>query len=82
MAVRGREHTLPLFFRRREGTMNKNYLIKALINGIITLVILSVLISLIKQRPFMDVLTEPYTIVIAVCAVIGSYIGFMIKKDK
>ena len=59
--------------------MNKNILVKALINGIISLLVLAVLLSLINGMGFMAALMAPYTILAAVSAVVGSYIGFARK---
>lgn len=59
--------------------MNKNILVKALINGIISLLVLAVLLSLINGMGFMAALMAPYTILAAISAVVGSYIGFVRK---
>ena len=59
--------------------MDKNILIKSLLNGVISLLVLAVLLSLIKDMSFVQALTVPYTIAVAIAAMVGSYIGFARK---
>lgn len=59
--------------------MDKNILIKSLLNGVISLLVLAVLLSLIKDMSFVQALTELYTIAVAIAAMVGSYIGFARK---
>ena len=59
--------------------MDKNIFIKSLLNGVISLLVLAVLLSLIKDMSFVQALTGPYTIAIAIAAMVGSYIGFARK---
>ena len=62
--------------------MNKSFLIKALANGVITWFVVSLIFSLIRSRPFGQLLTRPYNILIGICAAVGSYIGYMIRAKK
>ena len=62
--------------------MDKKILIKALINGVVSLLVLAVLLSLIKGAGFMEALMAPYTICIALAAAVCSYIGFMRKAKQ
>lgn len=59
--------------------MNKNILVKALINGIISLLVLAVLLSLVNGTGFTAALFAPHTIIVALSAAVGSYIGFARK---
>ena len=59
--------------------MDKNILIKSLLNGVISLLVLAVLLSLINDLCFVPAPTELYTIAAAIAAMVGSYIGFARK---
>ena len=59
--------------------MGNNILIKSLLNGVISLLVLAVLLSLGKDMSFVQALTVPYTIAAAIAAMVGSYIGFARK---
>ena len=59
--------------------MDKNILIKSLLNGVISLLVLAVLLILIKDMSFVQALTKFYTIAVAIAAMVGSYIGFARK---
>ena len=59
--------------------MNKTILVKALVNGIVSLLVLAVLLSLVNGIGFMEALMAPYTIIAAISAVAASYIGFVRK---
>ena len=59
--------------------MDRNTLIKSLLNGVISLLVLAVLLSLIKGMSFVQALTVPYTIAAAIVAMVCSYIGFARK---
>ena len=59
--------------------MDRNILIKSLLNGVISLLVLAVLLSLIKGMSFVQALTVPYTIAVAIVAMVGSFIGFARK---
>ena len=59
--------------------MDKNILIKSLLNGVISLLVLAVLLSLRTDMSFVQALTVPYALVVAITAMVGSYIGFARK---
>lgn len=59
--------------------MDKKSLIKSLLNGVISLLALAVLLSLVKDVNFVQALIAPYTVVTAIAAMVGSYIGFTRK---
>ena len=52
---------------------------KALLNGVVTLFVLALVMSLVKGAAFAEVLVAPYTVTAAVAACLGSYIGFARK---
>ena len=62
--------------------MFNNTLFKSLLNGILAWLILAVLFCLFKGEDFGDMLLKAETIIPAVCAILGSYIGFMAKEKK
>jgi len=62
--------------------MDKKIIIKALLNGIVSWLVLTLLFVLIKDQSFVQALTAPYTIAAALSAAVGSYIGFMTKVKK
>ncbi len=57
--------------------MDKNILIKALINGVAGWLVLAVFLSLIKDMSLVQAMIAPYTIAMSVAALVGSYIGFL-----
>jgi hypothetical protein len=59
--------------------MDKKIVIKSLLNGIISLLVLALLLGLVKDQGFVQALTAPYTIAVALVAIVGSYIGFARK---
>ena len=61
---------------------DKNILVKAIINGVITWLLLPLVMCLIKDANFVDSLISPTTICIAIAAGIGSYIGYVRKTRK
>ena len=65
-----------------EKTMNKNMLIKVLINGIVTLLVLGMLLSIAKGVSITEAIMTPYVIFIASTAMASSYIGFKRKARK
>lgn len=62
--------------------MNKNIIIKSLLNGVITFFLVAVVLDLAKGIPFGQALVEPYNILLGISATIGSYIGFSRKAMK
>lgn len=62
--------------------MNKNIIIKSLLNGIISFFLVAVVLDLVKGIPFGQALVEPYSIFLGITAIIGSFIGFSRKAMK
>ena len=62
--------------------MDKKIIIKALLNGIISWLVLTLLFVLIKDQSFVQALTASYVIAAALAAAVGSYIGFVRKAKK
>ena len=62
--------------------MNKNILFKSLLQGVVGMFILALVLSIVKDDSILKVLAEPYTILVGVSAVIGSYIGYLRKAKK
>ena len=62
--------------------MNKNIIIKSLLNGIFGYFMVAMVLNLAKGIPFGQALVEPYNIFIGISAIIGSYIGFTRKAMK
>ena len=58
--------------------MENNILIKSLLNGVISLLVLAVLLSLIKNMSFVQALTEFYTIAVAIAAATAD----VLKKSR
>jgi hypothetical protein len=59
----------------------KKALIKSILNGLITWFVVALAVSLIRDIAFLKVLIEPFIIVSAVTAAVGSYAGFL-RKEK
>ena len=62
--------------------MNKNIIIKSLLNGVISFFLVAVVLDLVKGIPFGQALVEPYNIILGISATICSYIGFSRKAMK
>ncbi len=62
--------------------MDKNILFKSLLQGIAALLLFALLVSVVRAEPILQVLAAPYTIVLGVSAVVGSYAGFLRKAKK
>ena len=62
--------------------MNKNFFIKSLGQGVIGWVLLALLLSFTKDMTFVQALVAPYTIMMSVAAVVGSYIGYMRREKR
>lgn len=59
--------------------MNKNIVIKALLNGVASCLAFALIHSLLRGMPFMQTLVEPYTLTLGSCAAVCSYIGYRIR---
>ena len=62
--------------------MKKNIIVKSLLNGIASFLLVAVVLNLAKGIPFGQALVEPYSIFLGVSAIIGSCIGFSRKTMK
>ena len=62
--------------------MDKNILFKSLLQGVVGMVIIALLLSILHDDSFLEVLVEPYTILMGVACVVGSYIGYSRKAKK
>lgn len=62
--------------------MDKNILFKSLLQGIAGMVILALLLSAFGDDSILEVLAEPYTILVGITCVTGSYIGYLRKAKK
>lgn len=57
-------------------------IVKSVINGIITFLVVGLALSLIKGIAFVQVITMPYFLFIVSSVIVGSYIGFTKKQEK
>ena len=62
--------------------MKKSIIIKSLINGIASCFAVALVQSLIRGIPFVQALTAPYTILLAISAAVGSFIGYEIRAAR
>ena len=60
----------------------KNIIIKSLVNGILTFVLVALIQHLVKGVAIAQAVIAPYTIFLTISAIVGSYIGFSIKAMK
>ena len=59
--------------------MNNNIILKSLINGILTWLVLGLFLSLTKDTTFVETLITPYILFVASACIGGSFIGFKRK---
>ena len=59
--------------------MDKNIILKSLINGIITWLVVGLFLSLTKDTTFVEALITPYILFVASACIGGSFIGFKRK---
>ena len=59
--------------------MNNNIILKSLINGILTWLVLGLFLSLTKDTTFVEALITPYILFAASVCIGGSFIGFKRK---
>ena len=62
--------------------MNKNIIIKSLLNGVIGFFLVVLVLNLVKGVPFGKAIVDPYSILLGITATIGSCIGFARKAMK
>ena len=58
----------------------KSIIIKSLINMVLAWLLVALVICLKQDISYVDALTAPYTIYLAIAAGVGSFIGFMIRR--
>ena len=61
--------------------MNKNNVIKSLLNGVLTFMLVALVLSL-KGMDIAQALVSSYTIFLTVSAIAGSFIGFAMKAMR
>ena len=62
--------------------MNKSIIIKSLLNVVGSYIVIVLIHTLFKGVPFGQALATPYTIVLGICAGVGSFIGYMSRGNK
>ncbi|MBR3398147.1 MAG: hypothetical protein IKG70_09955 [Lachnospiraceae bacterium] len=62
--------------------MDKSNLIKALVNLVLSWLLVAVVLCIKYHISFGAALTRPYTIIIAIVAGVASYVGLMIRKNR
>ena len=62
--------------------MNKNIIIKSLVNGILAFVLVALVQHLVKGVAYAQAIVAPYTIFLTISAIVGSFVGFSIKATK
>ena len=62
--------------------MNKNIIIKSLLNGILTFVVVALVQYLVEGVALTQAIAAPYTIFLTISAIVGSFVGFSIKATK
>ena len=62
--------------------MEKKDIIKALINALLTWLLVALVLSLKRHISYGEALTTSYTIVLAIVAGLGSFLGLMLRKNK
>ena len=68
--------------RRHEEEIIMNIIIKSLLNGIVSCLLLALILTLTKGVNFMQALVEPSTLFLAPCAAVGSYFGYRFKAMR
>lgn len=59
-----------------------NILFKSLVNGVITLLVISLVVSLVRGLAFIQVITMPMYLATASCCAVASYFGYKLKEQK
>ena len=62
--------------------MNKNIIIKSLINGVVSFFVVALVLDLVKGIPFGQALVNPFNIFLCISAIVGSFIGFSRKEKR
>lgn len=67
---------------RREQPWIKIIVIKSLLNGVISWLVVALLLCLVNDRSFVQAFTALYAVTGALAAFVGSYIGYARKAKK
>jgi len=62
--------------------MNRNIVIRTVIEGLIGWVLLALIITFAKDMTFLQALVAPHTLAMAFAGFIGAYIGLQKKAQK
>jgi len=62
--------------------MNKSIIIKSLLNGIASCLLIALIVSLKNGMAYTQALTASNTLIFSACAAVGSFFGFMIKAKR
>ena len=62
--------------------MNRNIIIRTVIEGLIGWVLLALIMTFVKDVPFMQALIAPHTLTMASAGFLGAYIGLQNKAKK
>ena len=62
--------------------MNKNVIFKSLLNGVAACLLFALLMSLTKGLGFVQVLAASKTIILGLCTIVGSFIGYIVKAIR
>ena len=60
--------------------MNSSFFVKALVNTILSWLLIALVFSLKKDISYVDALTLPYPILMSIVAGVASYIGMVLRK--
>ena len=75
--------TCPIkYYEKQKQRIIMPIIVKSLINGVVSWLLVALIVTLKKDVSFVQVLTEPYTIFLAVAAAFGSYAGYNRKMKK
>ncbi len=62
--------------------MDKNILIRSLLQGLAGMILFALLFSIFKDDSFLDCLDEPYTVLCGITTFAGCYIGSLKRANK
>ena len=60
----------------------KKIIVKSLLNGILTFVVVALVQYLVKGVALTQAIAAPYTIFLTISAIVGSFVGFSIRTMK
>jgi hypothetical protein len=62
--------------------MNSSFIVKALVNTILSWLLIALVFSLKKDISYVDALAMPYIILVSVVAGVASYFGMLLRNRK